>query len=548
MADAQRGLDPLNISIDRLLTVSAAFRPDALFLADPSDKDAICGVQAGTITIGEADKKVTEIARFLTTIGLRAGDAVLLRMPNTVEAYLTILGIWRAGLTLCALPLAFRSREWREPLERIAPKALITCGRIGDEDATAIAYALAGENFSIRFVGAFYGADADGIICLDQALAGNSGKPQEDETASGVDGGSGDGGTLASLHLFETPSGPAILPHSHRSLTTNAAIVIGEAKLRAEHRIVQPFLPSGLTGLAGGLVTGLLAGAPLLLHHPFSHKAMAEQMAACTHALLPSLLADEVLAGRPPASLEGIISVMPFGQGGNTKPCAEGTPKCDEIGAFGDFALLPVIRDKAGDPAVALGEIRSDTAPRGRVDPAGAFDLPGVPRKTFESGAKPDRLMRISGDFAPDAETMKSFNIGGNSAFLDDDEGVVVPVMLGESSAKDMAPVGALIDGYGLIGAMPVALSKLDRDASSLKGIEKAAFSPGFDGLSLAVVPETPAPIDQETIVSDMAANGYGLHKLPETVANMTTLPRHSDGRANRTAIRGKTASAGKDR
>ena len=87
MADAQRGLDPLNISIDRLLTVSAAFRPDALFLADPSDKDAICGVQAGTITIGEADKKVTEIARFLTTIGLRAGDAVLLRMPNTVEAY-----------------------------------------------------------------------------------------------------------------------------------------------------------------------------------------------------------------------------------------------------------------------------------------------------------------------------------------------------------------------------------------------------------------------------------------------------------------------------
>jgi len=246
--------------------------------------------------------------------------------------------------------------------------------------------------------------------------------------------------------------------------------------------------------------------------------------------------------------------VLPFGQGG--KACAPS--ECDtewlEIGAFGDFAFLPIARGKTGEVAVKLGEVGAEATPRGRVEMARAFDvpgagvLPGVPRKTSENGRAPDRLMRISGDFAPAAEAIKAYDIGGNSAFRDEGDGVVVPVMLGESSAKDLAPVGAMIEGYGLVGTMPVALSSLDDDAAGLSGVERAAFSPSTDGLSLAVVPETPAPIDQETIVSDMAASGYGLHKMPKTVANMTTLPRHSDGRTNRAAIRGKTASAGEDR
>lgn len=518
------GLEPLNARLDGLLSAAAKLHETQTYLTDPPHKMAVCGAEPRSYSFGDANTYITRVAALLAMVGVKQDDTVLLRLPNTVEASLFAFGCWRAGARVCAIPLTFRFAEWRDALQHIAPKALITCERIGEESDLSTAYSLAEDLFSIRFVGALYGSASDGIMDVDLML--DELGPELPEPATGID----DATAVASLHLSETPHGMAIIPHTHGSLAANAAVLNSVLKLHAGNSILQAFLPSGLTGLAGGPVVSLLAGSTCHLHHPFDADSFQNQLSTVTVALAPAPIVNAL----SDAQASRCVSVWPYAQ----KQTNAGTKSKRHIASLGDIAFAPMALDEDGRVGLPLGSIGPDGNGRygtlRTVDSKAASSLGSAASRVVRSDTQ--HQVEVSGAVAPDLAAMNALNVGGNSFFTGSEKNdVLLPVTVSPpKSAHGIANVEGLADGFHLIGNMPVVLGDVETSLVMQPGIAAAGFSEANAGLGVAVVPEGATEIDASIITALIDEFRLGTHKKPAAVVNVTALPKTNRGKIDR--------------
>jgi|SRR5262245_34060644 len=156
---------------------AALRRPDAIALTDPPNREAFTDGPPRRLTYAEADRMISAIAAMLRHTGL-AGDAIVsLQIANTVESVLALLAVWRAGLIGMPLPLLWRRAEIVSALSRVGAHALIVSGRIGKTNHVDLAMQVAAETFSVRFICAFGPNLHDGVVSLDDVLAGTKPSP-----------------------------------------------------------------------------------------------------------------------------------------------------------------------------------------------------------------------------------------------------------------------------------------------------------------------------------------------------------------------------------
>ena len=156
------------LTVDGLLRRRASQRPGVTALCDPPNLAALGFGAPKTLSYRETDAAVDALASFFIEAGLEPGDTVVAQLPNLAMAPLTLLGAWRAGLTVAAVPMLWRAEEIAKVCAEVAPKALIGVSSFVGEKRAETLCAVAASQLSVRFVLGFGQDLPDGVASLDE--------------------------------------------------------------------------------------------------------------------------------------------------------------------------------------------------------------------------------------------------------------------------------------------------------------------------------------------------------------------------------------------
>lgn len=335
-------------SLDEIFRRSVARKPAELALADQLDKVRVTGSEPRRLTFAEADDAVSALAAHFISAGLPEGSIVALQLPNTVEAVLTTLALWRAGLVAAWLPLLWRHAELTDALNRIGARALVTTARIDGVSHADLMMQAAAEVFSIRHVCGFGDQLPEGMASLDDVLARPSDDPLRFPPTDIK---------RAALITFDvTAEGTRVIPRSEAQTIAGGLAVVLDADIRQGARILSTLTPSSFAGLCTGLVAWLISGGTLALHHPFDADAMWRQIAdeGCDVLVAPApllLRIGERDFRAVQTSLRSVIGLWRTPEQAAGSASWFGPAALTDLYAFGEIGLLALRRGADGDPA-----------------------------------------------------------------------------------------------------------------------------------------------------------------------------------------------------
>jgi hypothetical protein len=341
--------------VDRLSTLDDLFRtavvrtPDRCALIDPADRGSFSDGPARRLSYAQADSVVSAVARRFLDCGLPANAIVAVQLPNVVESVLVLLAILRAGLIAAPVPLLWRQVDMVRALGQIGARALVVARRVGAVDHGDLAVHVAAETFPIRFVFGFGAPLPDGVIPLDDVF---DAAPAE---MAPVERWGDPASHVAALTFEVTSEGVMPLARSNAQLAAAGAAVVSElggAGVCA--RIISGSSIASLAGLAGGVLPWLLAGATLVLQHPFSPTvfAMHREQHGCTLAVVPGPL----LSILTEAEVLGSAALLALWQSPERQSASPGPPPVlagltiVDLSAFGEIAVVATRRGPDGRP------------------------------------------------------------------------------------------------------------------------------------------------------------------------------------------------------
>jgi non-ribosomal peptide synthetase component E (peptide arylation enzyme) len=158
------------LTAEGLLRRRARQRPNATALVDPPNREVLGLGRPRSLTYREADAAVDALASFFIELGLEPGDRIAVQLPNVIEAPLTLLTAWRAGLTVAMLPLLWRGVEIGKICEAVEPKALVGVAEFAGERNAEMLREIAVAHLSVRFVLGFGAGLPDGVASLEEAI------------------------------------------------------------------------------------------------------------------------------------------------------------------------------------------------------------------------------------------------------------------------------------------------------------------------------------------------------------------------------------------
>jgi acyl-CoA synthetase (AMP-forming)/AMP-acid ligase II len=271
-------------TLDTLFGRILARKPRDLALIDPGNKLRITGQPPKRLTYEQADRAISALAAHFIDSGLPAHSVIAVQLPNTVELPLTVLAAHRAGLVVALFPLLWRQAELVAALNRTSARAIVTSARIDGVAHSELAMNAAAEAFSIRHVCGFGGDLPEGMASLDQALA---------QPSSATRHVIQDGRKAAIISFDVTSDGFRAVPRTHLSLIAGGLALSLESDVPQGATVMSAFAPSSFAGLASSVVTWLLSGGTLAMHHPFEADVLEQDIREhrCDTLIAPAQLA-----------------------------------------------------------------------------------------------------------------------------------------------------------------------------------------------------------------------------------------------------------------
>ncbi len=355
------GAAPDMTSADAALRQLAVDAENEVAFVDSPDRAKRGMGQPRSLTFAKANILADQIAvRFLRR-GLNTGDTIALQMPNTIEAPLLILGAWRAGLTVCLMPLLWRFDEINRAFSRLKPKAVVTVSRYGDEMSARTLGEAAAKNPSVRFVFAIGEDLPDGVTPIDDWMSEEGAEDRKTELLP--EPAPLDQTALITWTVLQQAACP--VPRTHGEVAALARMFSSHMKLGPGGRVLNTYPYSSIGAVAGQLVAPLLAGARTVLHLPFSFDVFVRQLQEneITYTALPapviSALEERCDLGSSalPLARIGCIWPNPHGVDSGLDLFEPPLPVFD-IHNFAELAVLVRERSSGTDPSLLpLGKI-----------------------------------------------------------------------------------------------------------------------------------------------------------------------------------------------
>ncbi len=365
-------------TLDGLFRRSLLRQPQALALVDPADKMRITQTPQQRLTFAAADREINALTAHFIDMGLPPGSVIALQLPNTVEFVLTLLAAHRAGLVAALLPQLWRQHDLTTALNRTGARAIITSSRIDGVSHADLIMNAAAEAFSIRYVGGFGNDLPEGMIPLDHVLAGPFIEPLPPTP---------DARSAAIITFDITTDGFRAVPRTHLNLISGGLAVFLESGIPQGASMMSALMPTSFGHLASSLVTWLLSGGVLSLHHPFDSAVLEREIidGGCDVLLAPApfaqRLAEDGLLDRAPM-LKHVVGLWRTPEQVESS-AAWPAMQADftDVYLFGEAGLFGAIRSTDGLPATILPGPHG--APRATTGNAIAGETLLTPRGTL---------------------------------------------------------------------------------------------------------------------------------------------------------------------
>jgi hypothetical protein len=365
-------------TLDGLFRRSHSRQPEALALVDPADKMRVTATAPLQLTFAQADRAIAALAAHFIEAGLPVNSVIAVQLPNTVEFVLTMLAAHRAGLVVALLPQLWRQADLTMALNRSGARAIVTSSKIDGVSHADLIMNAAAEAFSIRYVGGFGNDLPEGMTPLDAVLAGEFAEPTPVTQ---------DARRAAIVSFDVTAEGFRAVPRTHLNLISGGLAAFLESGLPQGATIMSAQLPSSFAGVASSLVTWLLSGGVLVLHHPFDSAVLEREINAqgCDVLVAPAPLAQRLAEGglldRAP-TLHHVLGLWRAPEQVGTSPAwPTGQASFTDLYLFGEAGLFGAIRDDDGIPAVIMPGPHG--APRAAQGSAIAGDVVLTPKGTL---------------------------------------------------------------------------------------------------------------------------------------------------------------------
>lgn len=522
--DAETLDDSGPITAEGLLRRRARQKAEAVALIDPPNRQALGLGRSRTQTYAEANAAADSLAAFFAMLGLRPGNRVALQLPNVIEAPLALLGAWRAGLTVAAIPMLWRANEIARVCDALEPHALIGVSQFGEQLPAEMLRDVAATRMSVRFVLAFGGDNLpDGVVSLDEAM---SAELDEDFMPRAYEG--------PSLITFTARAGNALVPLFRREdeILAQGAMAVLSLALDRSDVILNAFPLTGPIGLGLGLAPWLISGATLAQHHPFDYDVFVEQILTtdATVTAMPSPILAELGANR--VLMNPHCKLRRVGRVWSTLELADAAAPLHHMAVeslsrpvfdlypLGDLASLLLRPVPAADrAALPLGPVR--------LGEDGGGTVFAETRLAAEGG------LLLRGPVVPQGRS--------NGPVTRDGEGFVATGLFGqaEGSARlRLARDPELIHHAGFT----IAASELDGLYQAFPGfLDAACFvlpDPIVgDRIFGAVAPSPNAPVSQEALNRFLTERGVAPYKFPDRLLVVKDIPRDAQGRILREKI-----------
>lgn len=362
-------------TLDGLFRRLLARQPDALALADPTDKTRVTGQPPLRLTFAQADRAIAALAAHFVEAGLPANSVIAVQLPSTVEFVLTVLAAHRAGLVVALLPQLWRQAELTVALNRTGARAVVTTSRIDGVSHADLAMNAAVEAFSIRHVCGFGNDLPEGMACLDDVLA---------KTPAGLPSAVQDGRRAAIISFDVTADGFRAVPRTHLHLISGGLAVFLESGVPQGATILSAFAPSSFAGVISSLLIWLLSGGALILHHPFDAGVLEQQINehACDALVAPAPLVLRRAEVGMVSTLSHVIGLWRTPEQVAASPAwPAGQARLTDVYLFGEAGLFGARR--ADDGAPALIQAGPHRAPRDAEDASITGEILLTPKGTL---------------------------------------------------------------------------------------------------------------------------------------------------------------------
>ncbi|MBN9586403.1 MAG: acyl--CoA ligase [Afipia sp.] len=423
------------LTLDDLFRRTVARQPDEIALTDPPNKQRVTGQPPVQLTFAQADQAVSAIAAQFTEAGIPIGSVIAMQMPNTVEFAVTALGALRAGLVVALLPQLWRQSDLTNALNRVGARAIVGTARIEIVDHGDIALNAAVEAFSIRHVFGFGDNLPEGMTPLEIVTGGMDGW---------VPPAVSDARRPAIVTFDVTPEGVRAIPRSHLQLISGGLAIFLESGLPQGAKLLGTMAPASFAAFTSQVVTWLLSGGSLTLHHPADLNVLDMQIAEsnCDTLIAPALLAQRLAQGDLLAQTSTISHVIGLWRTPDRVASSDDWQQPSaftDVYLFGEAGLFAARRQADGSPAPILpgpfgaprtsagakpiGEViitpKATLALRGAMVPVSAYRIPRgemlseAPQPDYVDTGYAAQVDRARGTLAITAPPVGVVGVGG---------------------------------------------------------------------------------------------------------------------------------------
>jgi acyl-CoA synthetase (AMP-forming)/AMP-acid ligase II len=237
--------------------------PDHVCIVDPSDREALTGIEPERLTYAEFDRAVEAISNGLAEVGIGEDDIVVVQLPNTWELAGLYLAIALKGGIICPVPMLWRKAELSQIVQITGAKMMITVRAFKNYLHAGLGASLAAAFPSLQ-----------SIILLDDIRRMSRGPVSQTSERLAV---SADD-IFTICWTSGTEAVPKGCPLSHNNWKGMALLQGESAGLRPGDNMMTAGPLVNMASVGTVFIPWVVLGGTLVLHHPFSPEIFLEQM------------------------------------------------------------------------------------------------------------------------------------------------------------------------------------------------------------------------------------------------------------------------------
>ncbi|OYU50208.1 MAG: hypothetical protein CFE31_01190 [Rhizobiales bacterium PAR1] len=259
------------LTLKALAMRGAMTSPARVFMRDCPAREAWNGVEPRTLTFDAFYKAAHFLGAQIRTLGVQPGERVLILLPNTVEAPISILACQLAGAVPAMAAADERAEVLRAAAERCGATMVITTGRVVDLALGEKARQVAAKVMSVRCIAGFGLGLPEGIVSLEGWSEEDIDELPERDRHQSQPGLMTFGREGSSLCAFLRTEG---------QMVAEALAISSVLRLDGRRGLISLMHPAAAATIAASLLLPLHAGASVRLVGPYDGQTLADVLDA----------------------------------------------------------------------------------------------------------------------------------------------------------------------------------------------------------------------------------------------------------------------------